>query len=296
MIKKAVVYGASGFIGSGLVRMLADEGFRVTGVSRKGSGDVVGIENWVKPEDVDLSGCDVVVNLSGAPIDQRWTEKNKRAFHESRIGVTEDIVKRIAALPEGERPSVLLNGSAVGIYGGRGDERLDEDSAPGTGYLADLCGEWEAAAEKAKPLGVRVITLRTGVVLGKGGQAFDKLLLVFKMGIGGRLGDGKQWMPWIHIEDLRRAMIFCLMNEGIAGPVNGTAPHPERNVDFTQKFAKAVGRWVFLPVPGFALKILLGEFATALLQGQKAFPESLQKNGFEFRYGELEAALENLVG
>ena len=295
MNKKAVVYGATGFVGNGLAGMLADEGFEITGVSRKGTGSVPGVSLWVTPGDVDLKGCDVVVNLSGAPIDQRWNEKNKKEFHQSRVGVTDDIVKRIAALPENERPRVLLNASAVGFYGGRGDERLDENSSRGTGYLADLCAEWEAAAEKAEPLGTRVVTMRTGVVLGKGGQAFEKLKLVFKLGIGGRLGDGKQWMPWIHVDDLRRAMLFCISNENIRGPVNGTAPDPERNADFTRKLAKALGRWVFLPVPGFALKLVLGDFASALLEGQKAFPEKLQKNGFDFRYRKLEAALEDLV-
>ena len=296
MAKKAMVYGATGFVGSGLAVMLVEEGFEVTGVSRKGTGNAKGVSSWVAPEDVDLAGCDLVVNLSGAPIDQRWNEKNKQAFHQSRIGVTEDIVKRIAALPEYERPQALLNASAVGIYGGRGDERLDESSSRGIGYLADLCAEWEAAAEKAAALGMRVVTMRIGVVLGNGGQAFEKLKLVFKMGIGGRLGDGRQWMPWIHIDDLRRAMLFCISNESIAGSVNGTAPDPERNADFTRKLAKALGRWVFLPVPGFALKLVLGDFASALLAGQKAVPEKLQKNGFDFRYGKLEAALDDLVG
>jgi len=295
MQKHAVIYGASGFVGSGLAGMLAEDGFEVTGVSRKGTGKVAGVSRWVKPDAVDFAGCGIVVNLAGSPIDQRWTEENKREFHESRIGVTEDIIKRIAALPEGERPQVLLNASAVGIYGDRGDEILDEASAAGEGYLADLCDAWEKSADRATPLGVRVIKFRTGVVLGKGGQAYEKLISVFKMGIGGRLGDGQQWMPWIHVEDLRRAMVFCIGSEAAQGPVNGTAPEPERNIDLTRKLAKAVRRWVFLPVPGFALKLALGGFGGALLAGQRAVPAKLETLGFTFRFRKLENALEELT-
>ncbi len=295
MRKHAVIYGASGFVGSGLAGMLVKEGFEVTGVSRKGAGDVEGVSRWVKPEAVDITGCGVVVNLAGAPIDQRWTEEKKKEFHESRVGVTEDVVRKIAALPEGGRPEVLLNASAVGIYGGRGDELLDESSAPGDGYLADLCDAWEKAADRAQPLGVRVVKFRTGVVLGKGGQAWEKLITVFKLGIGGRLGDGQQWMPWIHVEDLRRAMVFCITTEAAEGAVNGTAPEPERNIDLTRKLAKAVNRWVFLPVPGFALKLALGGFGGALLVGQKAVPNKLEALGFTFRYRKLEDALKELT-
>ncbi len=295
MEKRVMIYGASGFIGSGLAGLLAGEGYEVTGVSRKGEGDVPGVARWVRPGDVDFRGCDVVVNLAGAPIDQRWTEAKKMEFHESRVGVTKDIVGRIADLPEGDRPELLLNGSAVGIYGDREDERLDETSSRGAGYLADLCAEWESAAAKAEPLGLRVVTFRIGVVLGKGGQAYEKLYKVFKAGIGGRLGSGRQWMPWIHVDDLRDAMVFCILNQKIHGPVNGTAPEPERNADLTRKLAKAVGRWVFLPVPRFALKLVLGDFAGALLAGQRAVPKKLEQAGFRFHFRKLEDALDDLI-
>ncbi len=295
MGKRAVIYGASGFIGGGLASMLAGEGYEVTGVSRKGEGDVAGVSHWLKPGDVDFKGCDVVVNLAGAPIDQRWTDAKKKEFHESRVGVTKGIVARISELPEDERPELLLNGSAVGIYGDRGDERLDESTSRGAGYLADLCAEWEAAASKAEALGVRVIMFRIGVVLGRGGSAYEKLQKVFKAGIGGRLGDGRQWMPWIHVDDLRSAMIFAINSETMFGPVNGTAPEPERNADLSRKLAKAVGRWVFLPVPGFALKLVLGDFAGALLAGQRAVPKKLEQAGFRFRFRKLEDALDDLT-
>ncbi len=291
-----MIYGASGFVGSGLAGMLAAKGFEVTGVSRKGRGDVEGVSRWVKPEAVDFAGCGVVVNLAGAPIDKRWTDEKKKEFHESRVGVTEDIVTKIAALPEEERPKVLLNASAVGIYGGRGDEVLDDSATRGGGYLADLCDAWEKAADRAEALGVRVVKFRIGVVLGKGGQAFEKLMMVFKLGIGGRLGDGQQWMPWIHVEDLRLAMVFCITTEAAEGAVNGTAPEPERNIDLTRKLSKAVNRWVFFPVPGFALKLALGGFGGALLVGQKAIPTKLESLGFTFRYRKLEDALNELTG
>lgn len=296
MEKTAVIYGASGFIGSGLAEMLAAEGYEVIGVSRKGEGDAEGVSRWVKPGDVDFGGSDVVVNLAGEPIDQRWTEAKKKQFHESRVGVTKDVVARISKLPEEARPKLLLNGSAVGIYGDRGDEILDENSSRGSGYLADLCSQWEAAAARAEELGVRVLMYRTGVVLGKGGQAYEKLAKVFKAGIGGRLGDGKQWMPWIHVDDLRSAMVFTILNENVHGPVNGTAPEPERNVDFTRKLAKALGRPALLPVPGFALKLVLGDFARALLAGQRAVPKKLEQAGFRFQFRKLEDALDDLTG
>ncbi len=295
MSEKVLMYGASGFVGSGLASILAERGFTVTGVTRKEDGDVRGVSHWVKPEDANPRGFQIIVNLAGAPVDQRWTEENKRQIRESRVNLTKDLVAKIADLPEPERPSVLLNSSAVGYYGGRGDEILTEKSAKGSGYLADLCADWEAAAEQAEGLGVRVITFRTGVVLGKGGQAYEKLLTVFKIGIGGRLGDGKQWMPWIHVDDLRQAMVFSIDSKAMHGPVNGTAPEPERNKDLTKKLAKSVHRWEFFPVPGFMLKLVLGGFGGALLDGQRAIPEKLTAHGFDFKFPTLEAALENLT-
>ena len=294
MGKRVVIYGASGFIGGGLAMMLGAEGYEVIGVSRKGEGRAKGVSHWVKPDEVDLRGCTAVVNLAGAPIDQRWTEARRREFHTSRVGVTEDIVARIAALPAAERPEVLLNGSAVGFYGNGGDAVLTEDAAMGEGYLAELCDAWEKAAHGAEALGVRTILLRIGVVLGKGGKASEKLKTVFKLGIGGRLGSGKQWMPWIHVDDLRAAMIFCLKQRGISGVVNGTAPEPETNSALTRKLAKAVGRWEFLPVPGFVLKLALGGFGGFLLASQRAVPAKLTESGFRFRYATLDEALKQI--
>ncbi|MFK7850972.1 MAG: TIGR01777 family oxidoreductase [Akkermansiaceae bacterium] len=295
MEKKVVIYGVTGFVGGGLAGMLAAKGWKVVGVSRKGGGNVEGVKQWTTPSAVDLSGVDAVVNLAGDPIDQRWTEERKKSFHGSRVGVTDEIVRKISSLPASDRPKVLVNASAVGFYGGRGDEFLEEEAERGEGYLADLCAAWEDSAEQAESHGVRVVRLRIGVVLGAGGQAFEKLKMVFKLGIGGRLGDGQQWMPWIHVEDLRRSIVFCLSNTGISGAVNGTAPNPERNAELTRKMAKAVKRWVFLPVPGFVLKLVLGGFGGALLVGQRAIPKKLQDGGFDFHFEKLENALEDLI-
>ncbi|HSP41281.1 MAG TPA: TIGR01777 family oxidoreductase, partial [Luteolibacter sp.] len=267
----------------------------ITGVSRSGRGDVPGVDRWQKPDSLDLSGHHAVINLAGERIDRRWTAENRRRIHDSRIGVTRRIVETIRALPENERPRVLVNTSAVGYYGDRGDEILTESAAPGSGYLAELCAEWEQAAMEAEALGLRVVRPRIGVVLGRGGPAFAKLATVFKTGLGGKLGSGRQWMPWIHLDDLRAALVHAVVSESLNGPANCTAPVPERNADFTRKFAKALHRPAILPVPGFALKLALGGFGGALLEGQRAIPAALEADGFRFRHPTLEAALEELL-
>lgn len=292
---RAAVIGVTGFIGSGLPVLLAEKGMASTGVSRTGGGSIKDVVHWQTPDHLDLAGHHAVINLAGAPISRRWTADNKRDFHESRVGVTRRVVDAIRNLPAEARPKVLINGSAVGIYGDRGDEVLTESSAPGTGYLAELCREWEQAAAEAESLGVRVILLRTGVVLGHGGEAFEKLVRIFKSGIGGRLGDGRQWMPWIHADDLRAAIVHAVFSESLSGPVNGSAPAAERNADFTRKLASALHRPALLPVPGFALKLALGGFGGALLASQHARPAALEADGFKFRFPTLESALAELV-
>ncbi len=295
MSNRVAIYGVSGFVGKGLASLLADEGWEVIGVSRKGTGNLDGVSSWHTPDGIDLSGCRAVINLAGEPIDQRWTADKKQVFHASRIGVTEQIVKKIADLPAELRPRVLVNASAVGYYGDRQDEILSESSAAGEGYLADLCMAWENAATSAEAFGVRVVKLRIGVVLGRDGRAFQKLEKVFRFGLGGRLGSGRQWTPWIHVDDLRRAVVFSLVHDNLSGAVNGSAPNPVTNKELTHLLAKAVGRWVFFPVPGLVLKLVLGGFGDALLGGQRALPEQLLDAGFEFRYSKLEDALEDLI-
>jgi hypothetical protein len=293
---RVAILGATGFIGRGLPAMFADKGFATTGVSRSGRGTIPGIDLWQTPDALDFAGYHAVINLAGEQIAKRWTAENKRSFHESRVTLTRRVVESIRELPAGARPKVLVNASAVGIYGDRGDEVLTESSVPGGGYLADLCRDWEAAATEAEALGVRVILLRTGVVLGRDGDAFRKLVTLFKTGLGGRLGSGRQWMPWIHIDDHRAAILHAVFSETLTGPLNLTAPAAERNGGFTRKLAAALHRPAILPVPGFALKLALGGFGGALLAGQHARPAALEADGFMFRFPTLESALADLLG
>jgi uncharacterized protein len=292
---RVAILGVTGFIGRGLPAMFAEKGMPTTGISRSGRGATPCIDRWQTPDSLDFTGHDAVVNLAGEPIARRWSAENKRRFHESRVGVTRRVVGAIARLPESARPKVLVNTSAVGIYGDRGDEVLTESSATGSGYLAELCSEWEAAAVEAEALGVRVVRLRIGVVLGRDGEAFKKLVTVFKTGLAGRLGSGRQWMPWIHLADLRAAIVHAAVSESLAGAVNGSAPAAERNADFTRKLAAALHRPAILPVPGFALKLALGGFGGALVEGQHARPAALEADGFKFRFPTLESALADLI-
>ncbi len=293
--KRAAIVGVTGSIGSGLPALLAENGLATTGISRAGTGSIAGIDHWQTPEKMDFSKHHAVINLAGEPIDQRWTKSARRHFHDSRVGMTVRVVEAIADLPEAKRPKVLVNASAVGIYGDRGDEILTDTSRKGRGYLANLCHDWEEAAWDAESLGVRVVCLRIGIVIGKHARAFEKLRSVFKLGLGGRLGSGEQWMPWIHLTDLRAAIVHAVLSENLAGPVNGTAPHPERNCELTRKLAAALHRPAIFPVPPFALKLALGEFSSALLAGQRALPAALEADGFQFRYPTLESALADLI-
>ena len=295
MIHRVAIVGVTGFVGRGLPGVFAEKGVATTGISRAGNGSTSGVDRWQSPDTLDFSGHQAVINLSGEPIDQRWNDRSRQKFHESRVGLTTRVVAAMSKLPENERPAVLVNASAVGIYGDRGEEMLIDTARPGSGYLADLCADWEHAAQGAEALGVRVVRLRIGIVLGKGGSAFEKLRFVIRLGIGGRLGSGQQWMPWIHLEDLRAAIVHSVFSEDLQGPVNGTAPNPERNVDLTRTLAAALHRPAIFPAPAFALKLVLGEFGSALLAGQRAIPAALQADGFHFRFPTLEAAVADLV-
>ncbi|MBC8127228.1 MAG: TIGR01777 family protein [Gloeobacteraceae cyanobacterium ES-bin-144] len=295
MPKRVAILGATGFIGRGLPALFAQENAQCTGISRSGSGVVPNVNHWQTLERLDFSDHFAVINLAGEPIAKRWSAENKRRFHESRVGLTRRVVDAIVRLPAEQRPKVLVNASAVGIYGDRGDTVLTEVSEPGHDYLAELCREWENAAIEAEALGVRVVRLRTGIVLGRGGDAFKKLAGVFKLGIGGRLGSGHQWMPWIHIEDQRAAVIHAVFSENLSGAVNVCAPVAERNADFTRKLASALHRPAILPVPAFALRLALGGFGNALLASQHARPAALESDGFQFRFPTFESALADLI-
>lgn len=290
------IVGASGFIGRELARQASAAGWKVCGFSRQARGPEPGIPAWREWSDhPDFRGLTALVNLAGEPINKRWTAANKQRFHESRIGVTDALRRGVEKLPAGERPQVLVNSSAVGIYGDRGDEILEDDAQVGGGYLAQLCRDWEAAADGVAELGLRVMKWRTGVVLGREGAAFKQMTLPFRLGLGGKLGSGKQWMPWIHVEDLVGSMLHGIGHASLAGPINGSAPEPERNADFTRKLAKALKRPAFMTVPPFALKLALGDFGPAVLASHRAVPRALLESGFRFRYPTLEMALAELV-
>lgn len=290
------IVGASGFIGRELAKQASEAGWRVCGFSRKARTPDDSVAEWREWSDLpDFSGISALVNLAGEPVNQKWTNRRKREFWESRIGVTIGIARGLTQLTRVERPLVLVNASAVGVYGDRGDEILEEDAPPGTGYLADLCRDWETSADTVAAQGIRVMKWRTGLVLGKGGEGYEALLRPFKMGFGGKLGSGKQWVPWIHVEDLAASMLHGISHGGLVGPVNGTAPEPVTNAEFTRKLAKALDRPALFSVPRFALKAMLGDFASAVLSSERAVPRVLLESGFRFRFPTLDIALDDLV-
>lgn len=295
---KIAITGSSGLLGTALRGRLAADGHEVVRIVRRpaGSGEV----RW-DPEagEIDaegLRGTDAFVNLAGAGIgDERWSDERKRVLVESRTKSTDLLARTIADLSP--KPRVLLSGSAIGFYGNRADEVLTEDSASGNGFLADLCRQWEAATAPAEEAGVRTAHLRTGIVLSSDGGALAKMLLPFKLGIGGRLGDGQQWMSWISIDDHVRAMMH-LLTADVRGPVDLTAPAPVRNADFTKALGRELGRPTLLPIPRIGPRLLLGkELAQALLyESQRVLPAVLEQSGFSFTHRTIDDALAGVLG
>ena len=242
-----------------------------------------------------LAGADVIYNLAGEPIASgRWSDEKRRRIIESRKLATRTLVNTIASLDE--RPRVLVSASAIGFYGDRGDERLDEASAAGEDFLAEVCKTWEDEAVKAEALGVRVVRVRIGVALSPEGGALGKMLLPFKMGAGGRVGSGKQWMSWIHLDDLVRLLRFVALESDVSGPVNATAPEPVRNAEFTDTLGSVLRRPTVIPLPKFALRAVAGEASDLLLASQRVHPNVAMGLGFAFEFSELQPALEDLVG
>ncbi len=296
---KVLVTGATGFIGRALVARLLHDGRRVTvwvrGADRArailGPGaDVLAAADGEQALRRAVRGADAVVNLAGEPIfGARWSAERRGALVESRLFVTAALVDALEDEPP--RPAVLVSASAVGYYGDRGSEDLDEGTPPGQGFLARLCADWEGAAGRAGRLGVRVVTPRFGLVLGPGGGLLGRLLPVFRAGLGGTLGRGDQFMPWIHIEDLVGLLCLAVVDGRYRGPINAVAPEPATNRDFTRALASAVGRRALLPVPALALELALGESARALLASQRVDNAALRRLGFEYRHPDLAGAL-----
>ena len=271
---KVAVTGASGFIGRRLMEKLGKE---ARAVSLRGS---------LK----GLAGADAVVHLAGEPVAQRWTKEAREKIRFSRVDGTRRVIDAMRANP----PRVFVSASAVGYYGSRGDELLTESSSPADDFLGRICREWEREARKAEEFGVRVVCLRNGVVLGNGG-ALKKMLLPFKLGIGGKIGDGKQWMAWIHLEDTVGLIEFAISSLTMRGAVNATAPNPVTNTEFTRELASALHRPAILPVPQFALDLLLGEMAQIVYASQRVIPEAALQAGYQFRFPRLHDALFDIL-
>jgi len=292
-----IVSGASGMLGEALRRALGQRGIPVLQLVRKGPvaekqllwnpGNRPAIESLDRVE-----GCTAAIHLSGASVaGQRWTSAYRSAITESRVNTTRALANILAGLKR--PPQTLVVASAVGIYGDRGDELLDESSAPGSGFLAELCQQWEAAARPAAEAGIRVVHLRLGVVLGPNGGALAKMLPAFRLGLGGRLGDGRQWMSWISITDAVAAMLFALETPQLTGAVNLTAPQPVTNAEFTRRLAQKLQRPAWLPAPAFALRLAFGQMAEeTLLASARVIPEKLMQAGFNFQHPTLKKALD----
>jgi uncharacterized protein (TIGR01777 family) len=292
---KCIVAGGSGFIGRRLVQsLLADRHYVAVWSRRPGTEtrDAVASFYWDpmhgEPAEESLNDFDAVVYLAGEPIAQRWTPEVKRKIRGSRILGTRRLVDAMAKVAR--RPAVLVCASAVGYYGARGDEILDETSAPGTGFLAGLCEEWEREADRALALGIRVVKIRVGVVIGRDGGMLQKMIPAFRAFAGGSLGSGKQWHSWIHADDLV-AMFRRAAEQNISGVWNGTAPNPVTNAQFTAQLGQALSRPAFLQIPPFALKLIFGELADSMLTGARALPNAAQAAGFQWQYPNLTAAL-----
>jgi len=297
---RILITGGTGLIGCQLCKALLAEGHQLTVFSRhpetvaaKCGASVQAMATlgeW-EPERV----FDAVINLAGEPIvDAYWSAGRKRILRDSRIALTEELVQRVAAAKQ--KPGVLLSGSAVGYYGGsQPDLELDETAAAGSDFSATLCKDWEAAALDAENSGVRVCLLRTGLILSERGGLLGRMLLPFKLGLGARLGSGKQWMSWIHITDYVAMVLRLLGDESMRGPFNMTAPGPVSNAEFTQALARALHRPACFVAPGLFLKLVMGERATLLLDGQRVLPTRLAAAGGQFKYPELDKALDDLL-
>jgi uncharacterized protein (TIGR01777 family) len=293
------ITGASGFIGRRLMKALASGDHKLRVLSRHaGTNLPPGVQLYVwdamkgQPPEESLDGVDAVVHLAGEPIAQRWNDDVKLKIRESRATGTRNLVQALSTASR--RPAVLVCGSAIGYYGSRGEEVLTESSAPGTGFVAEVCVAWEKEADLAESLGIRVVKLRTGVVLGANGGALAKMLPPFKAGMGGKLGHGDQWMSWVHVDDLVGIIQHALENP-VCGPVNGTSPNPVTNADFTKALGHSLSRPAVVPMPAFTLKFMFGEMAEVMLASQRVLPKAAESAGYTFRYPKVELALENIV-
>ncbi len=295
---KILITGATGFLGCRLCEIASQAGHTVVALSRNPQGARQRVPQLTEAFSWDslteaLQGCEAVINLAGESIAGRWTDAKKRAIRESRIEGTRNLVSALSRLSS--RPKVLISASAVGYYGDRGEEMLTEDASPGADFIGTLCREWEREAAKAQDVGMRVVRLRTGLVLGTGGGALRTMLPVFKLGLGGPLGSGRQWWSWVHGDDAVGVIMHTLEKSDVSGPMNVTAPQPVRQREFAQILGRILRRPAFMPAPVFALKLVLGELSSELLSSRRVLPERLQQTGYRFRFAELEPALRDIL-
>jgi uncharacterized protein (TIGR01777 family) len=299
---KVFLTGGSGFIGRRLAAALAARGDRVTVLTRSSNGrvDATGVAfiggdpripgSWQH----EAAAADAVVNLAGASIFGRWSRRRKQSILESRTSSTAHVIAAMASEKNGKR-GVLINASAVGFYGFHGDEEIDESAPGGSDFLAGVCAAWENAALAAAGPGCRVVRARFGLVLGEKGGVLGKMLPLARLGLGGPLGSGKQWFPWVHAADLVSALLFLLDRNDLDGPFNLCSPHPVRNRELALALGRALHRPAFLRAPGFIIRLVLGQFGTVILRGQKAVPRRLLEAGYVFRHPDLEGALAGLL-
>ena len=297
---KIFMTGGSGFIGKHLSDFLLGRGHHVTAVGTRPKQNMIEHERFryisadttrKGPWQAELKDIDATINLAGRSIFKRWSKKYKAVIYDSRILTTRHLVDALPA----HKNLALISTSGVGYYGNRGDDVLTENDTNGNDFLAKVCGDWENEAFKAEKKGVRVVSARFGVVLGRNGGAMEKMVAAFRLFVGGPMGDGMQWFPWIHLKDLMAAILFILEDEAVAGPVNFCSPHPVRNGDLAKTLGRNLNRPSFIPAPAFVMKLALGEFAGTLLGSQRAIPEKLLSRGFNFQYAYIDEAIKNIV-
>jgi uncharacterized protein (TIGR01777 family) len=290
---KIGITGITGLIGRRVAALAQERGHEVIGFSRHPQRGGAESRRLSMTEVPDVTGCDAILNLAGESVLGLWTPGKQRKIRYSRVLVTRKIVTAIQAARES--PRVLVNGSAIGFYGNRGNALTDESAPQGVGFLPDVCEAWEREAIRARETGTRVVLLRTGIVLAREGGALAAMLPIFRLGLGARLGTGRQWVSWIHIEDQAALALAALENEAFRGPVNATAPNPARNRDFTRALSHTLGRPAFFTVPSLMLRLAAGGFASELLESRRIIPSAAAEAGFTFRFPMLDAALRDLL-
>ena len=295
MALKVLVSGSSGLIGSALLPVLQSSGYEVSRLVRGALGPrQIGWEPARPLAAESVSGFDAVIHLAGESIVGRWTEAKKRRILESRVQGTQNLAEALAAAPQ--PPGVLILASAIGYYGDRGEETLREDSNSGEGFLPEVCKAWEAAAKPAAKAGIRTVQMRFGVVLSRSGGALQKMLPPFRMGVGGNIGNGRQWMSWVDMDDLVGAILHVIKTDTLQGPVNVVAPSPARNEEFTKTLASVLSRPAILPMPAFAARLVFGRMADELLlASQRVEPAKLLTSGYVFQKPDLRVALEDIL-